>query len=68
MKDFKFLCPLIIGTSPLSASKKYSRGKFFFAGQLQNEARSPGLVKMTFGLVDVGYRNVSCKINFLCTL
>ena len=30
MKDFKFLCPLIIYTSPLSAAKKYPRGKFFF--------------------------------------
>ena len=43
MKDFRFLCPLIIKTSPLSAAKKYSRGNFFFGGQLQNEALSPGL-------------------------
>ena len=32
MKDFKCLCPLIIYTSPLSAAKKYPRGKFFFSG------------------------------------
>ena len=31
MKAIKFLCPLIIYTSPLSAAKKYSRGKYFLA-------------------------------------
>ena len=31
MKAIKFLCPLIIFTSPLSAAKKYSRGKYFLA-------------------------------------
>ena len=49
MKAVKFLCPLIIYTSPLSAAQKYSRGKL--RGKLQNEALSLAAFRVVYVVV-----------------